>query len=317
MRDDPRGELDPAVQALFDVMTQQRAARVLDPAAMRAGDLAMTEMLNAGAPEVARDEEIRIPGPAGEIRARVFAPRPAGGDALPVLLYIHGGGFVIMSPETHAKFTKLLAVGADAVVVSIDYRLAPESPYPGPLDDCVAAFRWLRQHAADLGGDPARIAVAGDSAGGNLTAATTLRLLADGDAPPAGALLICPWTDLVMDSGSYRTLAPDDAVIDAQIMEYFRTCYAADPAQWRDPFVSPLRAKLAGFPPTCVIVGGIDPLCDDGSDFARGVEKAGGEASLHSFPGMPHDFMLFLPIPETDRAITAMTSFLSRVLAPA
>lgn len=317
MSDDPRGALNPAVRALFDVMAQTRADRVLDPAALRAGDVAMGEMLNAGAPEVARDEEIRIPGPAGDIRARVFAPRPVGGDALPVLLYIHGGGFVIMSPETHAKLAKQLAVGAHAVVVSIDYRLAPESPYPGPLDDCVAAFRWLRRHAAHLGGDPARIAVAGDSAGGNLTATTTLRLLAEGDAPPAGALMICPWTDLALDSGSYQALAPDDAVIDAQIMEYFRTCYASDPGCWSDPFVSPLRAELAGFPPTCVIVGEIDPLCDEGVDFARGVEKAGGEASVHRFAGMPHDFMLFLPIPETERAISAMTSFLSRVLAPA
>ncbi len=316
MSDDPRGALNPAVQALFDVMAQTRAARVLDPAAMRANDVGMSEMLNAGAPEIAVDEEIRIPGATGDIRARLFAPRARGGDALPVLLYIHGGGFVIMSPETHAKFTKQLAIGSDAIVVSIDYRLSPESPYPGPLDDCVAAFRWLRQNAGEVGGDPARIAVAGDSAGGNLTAATTLRLLADGDAPPAGALMICPWTDLALDSGSYTTLAPDDAVIDAEIMEYFRTCYASEPAQWRDPLVSPLRADLAGFPPTCVIVGEIDPLCDEGVDFARAVEKAGGKASLHSFPGMPHDFMVFLPIPETARAISAMTGFLSRVLSP-
>ncbi len=310
---DTRGPLHPAVQGFFDMMLAGRAARVLEANALRAGFGAIEALLNADAPAVAVDREIRIPGPAGALRARVFAPR-SGGAPCPVLLYLHGGGFVVMSPESHAKLGKQLALGAGVVVVSLDYRLSPETPYPGPLDDCVAAFRWLRKNAGAVGGDPARIAIGGDSAGGNLTAATALRLVAEGDAPPQAALMICPWTDLANATPSFRRLAPDDAVIDDGIMELFRRSYAPKPEQWAEPFVSPLRGDLARFPPACVIVGEIDPLLDDGVRFAERVRAQGGSAELHRYAGMPHDFMLFLPIEESAAALRAMNGFLQRVL---
>ena len=310
---DARGPLHPAVKGFFEMMLASRAQRVLEAGPLRAGFAPLEQLLNADAPATAVDSEIRIPGPAGSLRARVFAPR-SGGPALPVLLYIHGGGFVVMSPESHAKLTKQLALGAGVIVVSLEYRLSPEAPYPGPLDDCVAAFRWLRKHAGELGGDPARIAVGGDSAGGNLSAATALRLLAAREAPPEAALLICPWTDLADATPSFRRLGPDDAVIDDGIMEFFRGAYAPKPEQWADPFVSPLRADLEGFPPSCVIVGEIDPLCDDGVRFAERVRKAGGNAELHSYAGMPHDFMIFLPIEESQASLRAMFGFLQQVL---
>lgn len=310
---DARGMLHPAVKGFFDMMLAGRAARVLEASALRAGFAPLEALLNADAPAVAIEREIRIPGPSGALRARVFAPR-SGGAPCPVLLYIHGGGFVVMSPESHAKLTKQLALGAGVLVVSLEYRLSPEAPYPGPLDDCVAAFRWLRKHARELGGDPARIAVGGDSAGGNLTAATTLRLLAAREAPPEAALLICPWTDLANATPSFRRLGPDDAVIDDGIMEFFRHSYAPKPEQWADPFVSPLRADLRGFPPACVIVGEIDPLLDDGVRFAERLNAAGASAELHRYAGMPHDFMLFLPIEESQASLRAMNGFLQRVL---
>ncbi len=310
---DPRGALHPAVQVLFDMMSANRPQRVLEARALREGFAPLVDLLNADSPKVAVDREIRIPGPAGPIRARIFAPR-SGGPALPVLLYIHGGGFVVMNPETHAKFTKQLAIGADAVVVSLDYRLSPETPYPGPLDDCVGALRWLRAHAGEIGGDPARIAVGGDSAGGNLSAALTLRLLAAGERPPAGAVLVCPWTDLANATQSFQRFAPDDALIDSDIMDFFRRSYAPKETSWADPFVSPLRGDLRGFPPSCVVVGEIDPLLDDGVRFAERVRAAGGEAELHAFARMPHDFMLFLPIEESARSLGAMSEFLKRVL---
>jgi acetyl esterase len=310
---DARGALHPAVKMLFDMMLANRAQRVLEARALREGFGPLVELLNADSPAVAVDREIRIPGPVGPIRARVFAPR-AGGAPLPVLLYVHGGGFVVMSPETHAKFTRQLALAADALVVSIDYRLAPEAPYPGPLDDCVGALRWLRSHARELGGDPARIAVGGDSAGGNLSATLALRMLAAGERPPAGALLVCPWTDLANATASFQRFGPDDPLIDDAIMHFFRASYAPRESQWADPFVSPLRGDLHGFPPTCVVVGEIDPLLDDGVRFAERVRTAGGEAELHAFAGMPHDFMLFLPIEESARALGAMGDFLRRVL---
>ncbi len=143
---DPREPLHPQVKVLFDMFLALRPAeRTFDPMQMRVQTSAMIPFLNAEARAVAREEELRIPGPAGNIRALLFAPENTAGEALPVLVYLHGGGWVILSPESHVKLTKQFAVGAGLVVVSVDYRLAPENPYPTPLDDCVAAFRWVRE----------------------------------------------------------------------------------------------------------------------------------------------------------------------------
>lgn len=311
---DPRGELHPAVKLLFESLEAQRGARVLEAQAMRATAGAMAAGLNPDPPAVAVLREIRIPGPGGALRARVFAPRPPGEGPLPIVVYTHGGGFVVWSPETQETLARRLALGAGALVVSLDYRLAPEHPYPAAVDDCVAAIGWLRENAPKIGGDPSRIALAGDSAGGNLVAAAALRLLRDAARAPAGVLMLYPWTDLALESESFRRLAPDDPLLDTAVMEFFRECYAPRPEQWNDPLVSPLRADLRGFPPTCVIVGGIDPLYDDGARFVDEVRKAGGSAVLHAFAGMPHEFHLFLPIEETDRAIAEMCRFLSGVL---
>ena len=136
---DPREPLHPQVKVLFDMFLALRPAeRTFDPMQMRVQTSAMIPFLNAEARAVAREEELRIPGPAGNIRALLFGPENTAGEALPVLVYLHGGGWVILSPESHVKLTKQFAVGAGLIVVSVDYRLAPENPYPAPLDDCVA-----------------------------------------------------------------------------------------------------------------------------------------------------------------------------------
>ncbi|MBF6599953.1 MAG: alpha/beta hydrolase [Dehalococcoidia bacterium] len=311
-----REGLRPEVRALFDSIVAARPPqRELAAAAMRAADPLLAMMFNAGAPTVAREEEIRIPTPAGEMRALVFAGEPAGGRALPVLLYMHGGGFVIMSPETTARITKQLALEAGALVFSIDYRRAPEHPYPAPLDDCAAAYRWLKDRAASLGGDPSRIAVAGDSAGGNLAAALSLRLLAEGDEPPAAVGLTCAWTDLAMATRSFAAFGPDDLLIDDATMRHWRSCYAPDSEQWAQPLVSPLRGDLSSFPPACVVVGGIDPLYDDGVQFAERLRTAGRAVELHEYDGMPHDFMLFPALAAITDASERTGAFLRRALA--
>lgn len=308
---DPREPLHPQVKALFDIFLALRPAeRVFEPVQMRAQTAAMVPFLTAGAPPVALEKEINIPGPAGDIRALLFAPENPTGNALPVHVYLHGGGWVILSPESHAALAKKLAVGAGAIVVSVDYRLAPEHPYPAPLDDCVAAFLWVRENAASLGGDPARVSIGGDSAGGNLTAATALRLLAAGVEPPASLLMICPVTDLAMEAVSVRTLSPDDPILEWPFMEFCRASYAPSPEQWSDPFVSPLRGDLSAFPPTCVVVGTIDPLLDDGVAFAEKLRQSGREVVLQRHEGMPHVFMLFPGIDEGERSFAAMCEFL-------
>jgi acetyl esterase len=310
---DPRAPIDPQVQALFDMFNAGKDARVLEPGPMREGLGALAPLLIAGAPAVHSEKEIQIPGPAGKLRARVFYPGDPARGPYPVIVYIHGGGYVVMSIETHEKLTKQLCVGVGAIVVSIDYRLAPEHRYPAPLDDCVAAFRWVRAHAAELGGDPARVAAAGDSAGGNAAAAVALRLIAAKEAPPTALVLLCPWTDMALDTDSFRKYGPGDAVLDTDIMTWFRDCYVK-PGDWSDPFASPLRGDVSKFPPTLVVVGGIDPLGDDGLLFAEKLEKAGRKVVLSSHPGMPHDFMVFPGIDEGARAIDGICRFAKSAL---
>lgn len=316
--EDPRGELHPQVKTLYDTLLGVRAVeRIFEAGAMQALDAVTATVLNIGAPELPAPVEIRIPGGVEPIRALVFAPENSTGRPLPVLLFMHGGGFVVWSPETHAKLTKLLAIGSGAIVVSIDYRRAPAHPYPAALDDTIAAFRWLRANAVSLDGDASRIGVAGDSAGGNLAAAVSLRLIAEGDAPPTATMLICAWTDMANSTPSFDAFGPDDPVIDHLVMEFFRESYAPDLAPWEDPFLSPLRGDLRSFPPACIIVGGIDPLRDDGLRFAEKLRAAGREVEQHLYEGMPHEFVLWVPaLDAAQPAIDAMCSFLRRVFAP-
>jgi acetyl esterase len=305
---DPRADADPQVAALLEAMREEKEGRVLEAASLRDGFARAVPALVAGAPEMAREEERQIPVPDGSLRALTFHPAAAATPA-PVLVFLHGGGWMIMSPDSHARLAKELAAASGAIVVSVDYRLAPEHPYPVPLDDAVAAFRWVRDHASELGGDPDRVGLAGDSAGGNLTAAATLRLLANAEPPPRAALLICPVTDAALDTDSFHRLAPDDPVLDADLMRFFRDAYV-NREQWEEPFVSPLRGVLDGFPPTCIVAAELDPLCDDAALFADRLRAAGREATLLRYAGMPHDFMLFPGIDVSERAFAEMGAFL-------
>lgn len=309
---DPRSDIDPQVAALLEAMREGKAARVLEAESLREAFAATVPALVAGAPEMVREEVLQIPVEGGYIRALAFHPNGAAAPAT-VLVFLHGGGWVIMSPESHARLAKELAAVAGAIVVSVDYRLAPEHPYPVPLDDAVAAFRWVREHARELGGDPDRIGLAGDSAGGNLAAAATLRLLANAETPPCAALLICPVTDTAFDTGSFHRLAPDDPVLDGDLMRFFREAYVTR-EQWEDPFVSPLRAGLDGFPPACLVAAELDPLCDDALLFADRLRAAGCETNLLRYPGMPHDFMLFPGIDASAGAFSDMGAFLRETL---
>lgn len=304
----------PVAKALLEQSIAARPMpRVLDAEAMRANDAALVTIWNVGAPEVPYEREITVPGPAGDLRTLLWGARAPSPDALmPAVLYLHGGGFTIMLPETTAKLSKHLAVGAGALVVGPDYRLAPEAPYPAALDDCVAVYRWLREHAADAGGDPERIIIAGDSAGGNLAAAATLRLIAEGERPPDAVLLVCAWLDVANETPSFRAFGPDDGLIDDVVMEHWRHGYVADRAQWANPYVSPLRGDLRTFPPTCVVVGGIDPLYDDGVLFAEKLRAAGRDVALHEYAGMPHEFIFFPVLDTATDAIPKMQEFVRR-----
>jgi acetyl esterase len=309
---DPRADVDPQVAALLEAMREGKAARVLEAVALREAFDRTVPALVEGAPEMAREEELQIPVGSAHVRALAFHPEAAASPA-PVLVFLHGGGWVIMSPESHARVTKELATATGAVVVSVDYRLAPEHPHPAALDDAVAAFRWVREHASELGGDPGRVGLAGDSAGGNLTAAATLWLLANAETPPRATLLICPVTDTAFDTASFHRLAPDDPVLDADLMRFFRDAYVTR-EQWEDPFVSPRHARLDGFPPACIVAAELDPLCDDAALFADRLHAAGRDATLLRYAGMPHDFVLFPGLDASARAFADMAAFLREKL---
>jgi acetyl esterase len=206
------------------------------------------------------------------------------------MVYLHGGGWVIGSPNTHAKLCAELAEDAEVVVVSVDYRLAPEHPAPAALDDTVAAIRWAVEHASEIGADVERFALGGDSAGGNLAAAAALRLRDEGGPLPSFLLLLYgAFTgDLnlpsVMENGEGKILT-------RKAMEWFYANYLSGGASVDDPYIAPIKGDLRGMPPARLIVGTLDPLLDDSKLFAEKLEEAGVPARLSIHQDMPHLFL--------------------------
>ncbi len=233
----------------------------------------------------AATEDVTIPGPGGELRLRLRLHRGLGtkpGDALPCLLYLHGGGWVLGDLESHDGVCRSLANAASCCVVAVDYRLAPEHPFPAALDDAAAALAWVAQHAAELRIDASRIAVGGDSAGGNL--AGVLALMGRDGTLPASVfqLLFYPAVDLAMTFDSYRTITAG-VPLTAASMRYFIDYYVPDPTQRTDWRASPLRAaSLAGTPPAFVLTVGHDPLMAEGRAYAERLETESVRvATLH------------------------------------
>ena len=252
--------------------------------------------------KIAAVEDRRIPGPAGEIPVRIY--RPEGKAPLPALVYFHGGGWVIGSIETHDGSCRDLANRAGCVVVSVDYRLAPEHRYPAAAEDCLAATRWVAENAAALGADPKRIAIGGDSAGGNLAAVVAL-MARDRRGPPLRfQLLIYPVTDADLTRASYRENA-EGYLLTTKAMEWFWGHYVPDAAQRKEPYAAPLQAKdLAGLPPAFVITAQYDPLRDEGEAYAKRLQQAGVRTALKRYEGAIHGFFAMGLLAEVAR--TAM-----------
>jgi acetyl esterase len=229
-----------------------------------------------------------VPGPAGEIPVRVYTP--AGAAPLPVVVYFHGGGWVIGDLEVVDRPCRLLASVSGAIVVSVDYRLAPEHRYPAAFDDCYAATTWVAEHAGELGGDPTRLAVAGDSAGGNLGAAVALAARDRGGPVLAAQLLVYPVTDFNFGTESYRENREGYLLTKASMI-WFWAHYLGAQALDKDPYACPLRADdLAGLPPAYVATSEYDPLRDEGEAYARRLREAGVAVTARRFDGMLHGF---------------------------
>ena len=228
-----------------------------------------------------------IPGPAGEIPVRIFRPRSA--DALPVVVYLHGGGFVIGDLDTYDRGCRALAVGADAIVVSVDYRLAPENPYPAAVEDADAARQWATAHAAEFGGDPQRVAVAGDSAGGTLAAVAAIHARDEG-ASLRAQLLIYPGTQMRAVTASRKEFAGPGYFLHEATMDFFENCYLGS-ASAEDPDASPLlTSDLTGLAPAHVVLPQCDPLHDEGLAYVERLAAAGVSAEAARYAGMFHGF---------------------------
>ena len=244
------------------------------------------------APEMARIKDMSAEGPAGPIPLRVYVPRSRRDDrAAAALVYFHGGGFALGSLESHDAVCRVLADRARCVVVAVDYRLAPEHKFPAAVDDALAAFDWLLAHATALGLDPARIAVGGDSAGGNLAAVLCQSRRQAGAPLPVFQLLIYPATDMSRSMPSHQ-LFREGFFLDFSLTGWFLDQYLRSPADIDDVRASPIRADdLTGLPPALVLTAGFDPLRDEGEAYARKLRSAGVAVASRRDEGMFHGYM--------------------------
>lgn len=233
-------------------------------------------------------QEISIPGgPVGDIPAYVFSPRGAG--PFPVIVYFHGGGFVLADTKVYEASVRGLVNRTGAIVVSVDYHHAPEHPYPTQTNEAYTAYLWVLDHAKEINGDPQRVAVAGESAGGNLAAVVALMARDQGEWMPSHALLVYPLVSNNMLNASYR-LNANAKPLNAAMMKWFFKYYSTLPESF-DIYALPAKAdSLAGFPPTTIITAEIDPLQEEGKDFAERLQKDGVPVTHRDYVGVTHEF---------------------------
>ena len=246
--------------------------------------------------DVASVEDLEVPGPDGPLPVRVYRPDGAAVPA-PVVVFFHGGGWVLGSIATHDATCRGLANRTGAVYVSVDYRLAPEHPYPAAPEDCYAATCWVVDHAADLGVDPGRLAVAGDSAGGNL-AAVVCQMARDRSGPAiAFQLLVYPVTDLDLDRWPSMEENADGPLLTREGMDWFARHYVGTLPFTGDPYAAPIRAAdLSGLPPAYVATAGHDPLRDEGAGYAEALAAAGVTVGYDNCATMIHGFVGFADV---------------------
>ncbi|MBE8475635.1 alpha/beta hydrolase [Streptomyces justiciae] len=297
--------LEQAAQDFADATSQppflyelgpEGARKVLDDA--QAGPVEMPDV----------DEEwITVPAEVGDVRVRIVKPAGTTG-VLPVVLYVHGGGWVLGNAATHDRLVRELATGAEAAVVFVEYDRSPEARYPVAIEQAYATARWITAKGSEKGLDSSRLAVAGDSVGGNMTAALAIMAKQRGDVTFVHQSLYYPVTDAAQDTDSYRTFA-DGPFLTAKAMAWFWDCYTTDPAQRAEITASPLRAsleELAGLPPALVLVDENDVLRDEGEAYARKLTQAGVPTTSIRYNAILHDFMMLNTVRGTHASTAAI-----------
>jgi len=280
--------LDPQAKALIDMIKSAPSFSELTPAAAREQMGAM-RALRSGAPvAVANVEDRKIPGPAGSIPVRIYTP--AGQGRFPVLVFFHGGGFVIGDLESHDGLCRSLTNGAGCVTVAVDYRLAPEAKFPAAVEDCYAATRWVAENAAQLNADPNRLAVAGDSAGGNLSAVISVMARDQKGPSIVFQLLIYPATDITCSAPSHKTNT--EYVLTPADIRWFMGHYLRNDDDRRNPLASPtFTTSFKGLPPALIITAEFDPLRDEAEDYGQKLRAAGVPVQVSRYEGMVHGFV--------------------------
>lgn len=310
--------MDPKAQIVGEFVNQIRLPGYFPPLPeLRQQLRTMVALMDEPAPSLPRIEDIRIPGPAGDLAARVYDPAGPGAPR-PAVAYFHGGGWVQGDLETHHGLCARLALRAGVLVVSVDYRLAPEHKFPAAVDDCLAAYRWLRSHGRQIGADPGRVGVAGDSAGGNLSAVVSQQAPGAGAPAPTCQVLIYPAVDFSLDTVSHRELEHGHVIPRDRILWYAEQYLRGD-ADRTDPRASPLlAADLAGQPPALVITAGFDPLRDEGRAYADRLRAAGVDVAHREYPGQIHAFVsLTRAIPQGLACTMEIGDYLRERLGPA
>jgi acetyl esterase len=304
--------LDTAVKSILDQLAALAAPKLWEIGPQAARAAMKSSFFRTSSADIGRCENIVIDGPGGKLTLRVYTPLSAMDGALPGLVFFHGGGFVLGDLDTHDDLCRMLSNGSGCRVVSVDYRLAPEHPFPAAVEDSVAATDWVFANAAALGIDASRIAVGGDSAGGNL-AAVVAQVAKQKGGPTIGfQLLIYPVTQLGGPDMPSMTENAKGYFLEKKSMDWFTQLYAPDKAHRSDPRLSPLLAKdLSGLPPAYVVTAGFDPLRDEGKAYADKLDAAGVPLTLAHYPGMIHGFFSMRSfVPKAREAVAAAAAAL-------
>jgi acetyl esterase len=310
--------LDPQARAILDLVAKAGRPPLnrLSPKEARQQYRETRAALQPTPPEMSAVKDLSADGPAGPIPLRLYRPLGAADNALlPVLVYFHGGGWVIGDLDTHDVLCRQLADRSGGSVVAVDYRLAPEHKFPAAVEDCWAATRWVASHAAELGVDGQRLAVGGDSAGGNLATVMTIMARDQGGPTVVLQMLIYPATNMTADTLSHTACA-EGYLLTRELTQWFMGHYLRNQDDVMDWRASPIRARsLTGLPPALVMTAGFDPLRDEGEAYARKLRDAGVTVDYICYGGMVHGFLLMGRVIDTaDRAVSHAAASLRQAL---
>lgn len=310
--------LDPVLKAFLDQVASMGGPKTweMTPTEARESFAALMQLAGPKDIPIGKVTNIAIPAPHGEIAARSYAPVAANSQGLPTLVFFHGGGWVIGNIDTHDGLCRMIANGSGCRVISVEYRLSPESKYPDAVDDAVAALEWVEKNASQLGVDANLLAVGGDSAGGDLAAVLAQIAKAKGGPKLSYQLLFFPVTQIGEETRSLREYA-EGYFLERKTLDWFYAQYLPGDADKKDPRISPLAAEdVSGLPPAYIMLAGFDPLHDEGLAYAEKLRAAGVPVIVADYPDMVHDFIYLQSVlPQASEALNAAAKALKDALS--